>query len=98
MTVKPPSAPYYAFLCRAGQRPRTQVWPIGFNEPLPEVPVPLLLPDADVALDLQAVMNSIYDAASFELLLDYDEPPDVPLPPPWEKWAQKCIRAANIRS
>ena len=91
-------APYYVYLCRAGQQPRTDVWPIGFDDPLPAVPVPLLAPDPDVSLDLQQAMNSLYEAASFELLIDYDEPPDVPLPPPWDKWAKKCIRAAGIRS
>src|SRR5262249_20089861 len=98
MRPPPPKAPYYVYLCRAGQRPRTEVWPIGFADPLPPAPVPLLAPDPDVPLELQAAMNGLYDAASFDLLIDYTAPPQTPLPPPWDKWARKCIRAAGIRS
>jgi len=94
MQLPLPAAPYFVLLCRAGRRPHTQVWPIQFDEPLPRVPVPLLSPDPDVTLDLQQAFTSCYDQADFDLLLDYTAPPDVPLPAPWHKWAQKRIRAA----
>lgn len=98
MQLPLPAAPYFIFLCRAGRRPHTQVWPIAFDEPLPGVPVPLLAPDADVTLDLQAAFTSCYDHADFGLVLDYSVPPDVPLSAPWDKWALKRVRAAGAAS
>ena len=38
-----------------------QVWPIQLDQPLPEVPVPLLPGDPDVLLDLQQVLTTTYD-------------------------------------
>ncbi|MEM4237567.1 MAG: DUF4058 family protein, partial [Candidatus Nitrosocaldaceae archaeon] len=37
---KLPPAPYYVYLSRADRRPRTEVWAIRLQEPLPRVPVP----------------------------------------------------------
>ncbi len=74
----PPPAHYYVYLSRFTHRPLTDVWAIGLRDPLPVVPVPLLPPDADVALDLQRAVNACYDLVHYERLLDYDAPP----PPP----------------
>uniref|UniRef100_UPI003013774A DUF4058 family protein n=1 Tax=Hassallia byssoidea TaxID=482630 RepID=UPI003013774A len=38
---------------------------------------PLLLPDPDAVLDLQAALNAIYSEAGYDLSIDYNK-----LPPP----------------
>ncbi|MBF8284739.1 MAG: hypothetical protein HW378_3654 [Anaerolineales bacterium] len=73
-----PPAPYYIFLSRFPHRPRTSVWTIRLHDRLPVVPVPLLPPDPDVPLDLQAAVNACFDLVGYERLLDYAQPP----PPP----------------
>lgn len=73
-----PPAPYYLFLSRSNRRPRTEAWPISLRQPLPAVPVPLLPPDADVTLDLQAAVDACFALVGYERLLDYTQPP----PPP----------------
>jgi hypothetical protein len=40
--------------------------------------VPLLPPDADVLLNLQAVLNACFELVEYDRLLDYTQPP----PPP----------------
>lgn len=57
---------------------RSEIWPVDINETLPMCPVPLLPPDADVRLDLGAVMRSIYERAAYTRRIDYREP----VPPP----------------
>ena len=74
-----PSAPYYATLSRAMERPRAVVWPIQISDPLPHLPVPLLLPDPDASLDLQEVLTLAYERGGYDLELDYTAAP----PPPW---------------
>ncbi|MGH2351102.1 MAG: DUF4058 family protein [Chloroflexota bacterium] len=74
----PPPAPYYVYLSRAQRRPLTAVWPVGLRELLPTVPVPLLPPDPDMPLDLQAAVTDCFDLVGYERLLDYAGPP----PPP----------------
>jgi hypothetical protein len=83
-----PPAPYFVLLSRAESRPLTDVWPIELSQPLPVVPVPLLPGDADVALDLRAALAAVYDRFSYDLAVDYTEPPDPPLKPADATWAR----------
>lgn len=91
-----PIAPYYVFLSRFTRRPVTEVWAIPLRDRLPVVPVPLLPPDEDVALDLQAAVNACFELVGYERLINYKEPP----PPPTfleadTAWIQEQLRAAE---
>jgi hypothetical protein len=91
-----PPAAYYVFLTRWQRRPWTQVWPMSLRQPLPAVPVPLLPPDPDVPLDLQAAVKACFDLVGYERLLDYSAPPP---PPPLSDedaaWAVDCLRQST---
>ncbi|MBI4675390.1 MAG: DUF4058 family protein [Chloroflexi bacterium] len=91
-----PPAPYFVFTSRVQRRPRTQVFPIGLREKLPTIPIPLLPPDPDVPLDLQAAVDTCFNLVRYERLLDYTQP----LPPPElgaedAQWVEEKIRAAG---
>lgn len=73
-----PDSPYFIFLSRAEQRPITEIWAIGLEQRLPVVPVPLLLDDAEVPLDLSSAFTSVYDSVGYDLLIDYTQRPDMP--------------------
>ncbi len=95
---QPPPAPYYVYLSRTQRRPFTQVWAIGWREPLPTVPVPLLPPDPDVPLDLQAAVKACFDLVGYERLLDYSSPPPPPdLSPDDAAWVDQVLRTAGLR-
>ena len=74
----PPATPYCVYLSRAARRPTGQLWAIQLRDPLPVVPVPLLSPDPDISLDLQAAINACFDLVRYEFLLRYERP----IPPP----------------
>jgi hypothetical protein len=92
-----PPAPYYVLLSREEKRPWTDVWAIRLEEPLPEVPVPLLPGDPDVALDLQLALTTLYDALGFDLAVDYSESPEVSLPPEEAAWVAKHLGRESSR-
>jgi Protein of unknown function (DUF4058) len=71
-------APYYVVLSRVEHRPWVEVWPIPLQEALPAIPVPLWEPDPDAALDLGAVVASVYERGGYEDRIDYREPPPAP--------------------
>jgi hypothetical protein len=73
-----PQTPYLVLLSRSDRRPRAEVWPIKLADPLPTVPVPLLKPDSDVPLDLQAILARIYTQARYQLRIDYRQTPPLP--------------------
>ncbi|MEZ4726416.1 MAG: DUF4058 family protein [Caldilineaceae bacterium] len=93
-----PQAPYYVTLSRADRRPVVEVWPIKLQERLPVLPVPLLEPDPDVALDLAAVVADIYERGGYASLIDYHRPP----PPPKLAeadllWLDELLREQEVR-
>ena len=93
-----PLVPYFVFLSRASQRPITDTWPIRLDQPLPTVLVPLLEGDADVSLDLQLALNTVYDLCGLDMAVDYSRPPEVALSPEAEAWAVERLRAAGSRT
>jgi hypothetical protein len=92
-----PNAPYFVFLSRAEDRPLTDVWPIALAAPLPTVPVPLLVPDPDVLLDLQSAFTAAYDLPGYDLIVEYSQPPDVPLSETQTAWVEAHLRSVGIR-
>ena len=86
-----PDTPYLATLIRA-RHIRAEVWTIGLRERLPVLPVPLRQPDADVPLDVQSALDTIYDEANYPLTLDYSQPPpEPPLSEADAAWAAECV-------
>ena len=61
-----PKCDYYAIVSRAEERPRVGVWPIRLRDRLPVIPIPLRSHEPDARLDLQEVLNQVYDAAAYE--------------------------------
>jgi hypothetical protein len=93
-----PDAPYFIFLSRAARRSRVEVWPLRLQEPIPIVPVPLRDPDPDVPLDLGKAIREIYDAASYDLRIDYHQPPPPPeLSAADSVWVEQQLAQAGVR-
>ncbi len=91
-----PPEPYFIFLSRAEKRPIMEVWPVQLKMRLPLIPVPLLVDDADVTLDLQLALSSVYDALSYDLSVDYRHPPEIRLTGEVATWAVKHLEAAGF--
>ena len=91
-----PPAPYFVFVSRAERRPIIEVWPIQLNMRLPAIPVPLQAEDAEVTLDLQLALNTIYDTLNYDLIIDYTQPPQPPLEGDEAIWTSELLREAGI--
>lgn len=93
-----PSAPYYVNLYRANHRPYVKVWPLQLWDNLPVLPVPLLEPDPDAALDLGAVVAAVYERGAYARLIDYHRPPPPPALSDTEAvWLDEHLRAQKVR-
>jgi hypothetical protein len=93
-----PPAPYYVTLSRAPRRPVVEVWPVRLWERLPVLPVPLLEPDPDVALDLGTVVAAVYERGAYARLIDYHLPPPLPaLSEAQGTWLEGHLRAQKVR-
>lgn len=68
------------------------VWPLGLQDTLPIIPVPLRPPDSDLPLELPQVMADIYDEAAYDLSIDYSQPPPPPaLSEEDVRWMQELL-------
>ncbi len=70
---------YHVCLHRADETEDYFVYPFLLTQPLPEIAVPLLPGDGEVALDLQAVFERCYSAGAYRRRVTYD-PKFVPAP------------------
>ena len=92
-----PPREYRADLYRVEQQRRVYAWPIGLDQPLPTIAVPLCGDDADARLDLQAAVQTVYDRAAYELQIDYRAEPVPPLSPQRAQWADELLRTKSLR-
>lgn len=91
-----PTADYFVLVGRAQNRPVMDVWPIQLSDALPKIPVPLLAGDADITLDLQQALTSVYDAFGYQYLVDYNRWPLVPLRPKSMEWVRERLVAMGF--
>jgi hypothetical protein len=88
------SADYYAALHRAGAPRTLEVWTAMLREELPTIAVPLRAPAADVPLDLQEAVETVYARYRYDAGLDYAGPPALPpLSTGDLAWAEERITA-----
>src|SRR5215813_2255991 len=90
-----PPAHYLVMVCKAGERPRSSVWPINVRQPLPTIPIPLLAPDPPVPLDIGQALRTAYERARYDLRVDYGKPPRPPLSPADIAWVKALLRTSR---
>jgi hypothetical protein len=88
-----PDSPYTFLVARAKKYDLCQVWPVSFQIPSPSVPIPLAKPDPDILLNLQAMIDSIYQRSRYERSIDYRKPLSPPLLDAETAWLKKQLRS-----
>jgi hypothetical protein len=77
--------------------PRTsEIYAVPLRARLPTIRVPLRRTDADAQLNLQELIDLAYRNGRYAEL-DYRRPPEPPLDPDDERWADELLRAAGKR-
>lgn len=67
--------------------------PLSIRDPLPNVPIPLRAPAADVVLHLGEVFNRCFDGGAFGYKIDYHQDPVPGLAPENVDWARGLLQA-----
>jgi hypothetical protein len=89
--------PYMVCVRRATRRDQAEVYPMPIWERLPAVRIPLRPEDADVPLDLQALVEQFYLNGGYEGTLDYAAEPDPPLLGGDRSWTDGRLRELGLR-
>lgn len=88
-----PNSPYTLLVARGAFRyERCKVWRASFQRPLPEIPVPLDEPDADIPLRLQPMIEAIYKRSRYGGSINYSKPLKPPLRGTEAAWVKTQLR------
>jgi hypothetical protein len=88
-----PAADYYVFVSRGYRRPRADVYAWNIEHRLPPIPIPLEKEVKDASIDLQEILDTVYDRARYDLSIDYSQGLLPPLAPPRDKWIEQLLAA-----
>lgn len=69
-----PDSPYYMMVARREEVGACGIWPAFSVSRLPEIPIPLLPQDSDLRVDLQPMIDAIYQRSRYFLDMHYDKP------------------------
>lgn len=87
---------YQITVWRAAKRTQLEVFRVPLRERLPVFRVPLRPTDADVIIDLQAILDQCYRNGGYDDI-DYLVEPDPPLSPDDHDWADQLLREQRRR-
>jgi Protein of unknown function (DUF4058) len=82
---------------RSNQRPIADLYLFNLPDPIPAFPLPLRPEDVEPVLDLQALINQVYDRAGYDFEIDYTAEPVLALAEPDAVWADAWLRETGLR-
>ncbi len=86
-----PASAYRISLTRAKAK-SADLWSIQLDHPLPVIPIPLRVPDAEIPFDLGFAFSTIYEKAAYDLTVDYsDSPPPPALSLQEKQWVEALV-------
>jgi hypothetical protein len=73
------SSDYRILVSRADRRPAAELYPFNLRDSLPRFLLPLYSGDREPVVDLQNLLEQVYQEAALELAIDYTQQPNPPL-------------------
>lgn len=70
---------YRVLVSRADRRPTAELYPFNLRQALPRFLLPLRPTDQEPVVDLQQVLQQVYQEAALDLAIDYSQPPVPPV-------------------
>jgi hypothetical protein len=87
---------YAACVHRGWEHFQYEYYPFALRQRLPGFRIPLRQADADIVLDLQALINLCYENGGYDTI-DYRAEPVPPLDPDDARWADALLREKGLR-
>lgn len=93
-----PQADYRILISRSNCRPHADLYVFSLREQIPPFPLPLQASDMEPIVDLQRLLDEVYDQAGYDLRINYSQPA-IPLLPELEAvWADQLLRSQGLRA
>ncbi|MEG4502014.1 DUF4058 family protein [Microcoleus sp. F6_B4] len=90
-------ASYRILVSRGNQRPLADLYLFNLPDMIPAFPLPLRAGDAEPIVDLQALLNGVYDRAAYDFRIDYTAAPVPALSESDTAWADALLGERGLR-
>ncbi|MFB2923709.1 DUF4058 family protein [Aerosakkonema funiforme] len=88
---------YRILISRANRRPTASLYAFNLRDTIPSFPLPLESGESEPLVELQTLLNGVYDRAAYDLRIDYTQPPQPPLKGEDAVWVDELLRTEQLR-
>jgi Protein of unknown function (DUF4058) len=88
---------YRILISRADKRPKADLYAFNLPNIIPSFPLPLREEDVEPVVDLQTLINELYDRSGYGLLIDYSREPIPKLSGKDLAWVDILLREKGLR-
>lgn len=89
----PRQSDYRLVVSRSQRRPNADVYLFSLRDPIPNLPIPLQKSEAEPVVPLNQILHDLYDQGGYDLIIDYQRPPEPPLSEADAAWAAGVLAA-----
>jgi Protein of unknown function (DUF4058) len=88
---------YRILISRVNSRPKASLYAFSVRDEIPSFVLPLHSSEGEPLVELQSLLNGIYERAGYELRIDYTQPSQPPLKAEDAVWADELLRSHSLR-
>lgn len=96
MLEHPDRSHYRIVVSRSEIRPIADLYPFNLPDRIPAFPLPLRADDVEPLLDLQSLLDDIYDRSGYGYFIDYHRTPQPPVSEEDAAWIDRDLRDAGL--
>lgn len=89
---------YRILISRGDRRPRAYLYAFNLRDEIPSFPLPLQSGDREPLVELQNLLNGVYDRAGYDSRIDYTQEPVPKLKTEDAAWVDELLRSQELRS
>ncbi|MEM7714930.1 MAG: DUF4058 family protein, partial [Cyanobacteria bacterium P01_A01_bin.68] len=93
-----PKTDYRILVARGNRRPLAEVFGFNLQQQIPQFLLPLKSEDNEPLIDLQSLVEQIYEQAGFDLAIDYSIEPVPALNSEDKIWVDILLKEKELRS
>lgn len=88
---------YRILVSRALKRPKADLYAFNLTDMIPFYPLPLSEIDPEPLLDIQPLINQLYEEGNYDLVIDYTQEPVSPLSQENAVWVDRVLKEKGLR-
>ncbi|MEL7225759.1 MAG: DUF4058 family protein [Cyanobacteria bacterium J06576_12] len=89
---------YRVLVSKAARRPTADLYAFNLSEVIPAFPLPLASEDTEPTVELQTLLNEVYQKSGYDYFIDYAQDPTLPFSSQEIDWINTLLMAKGLRS